>query len=137
MENRYRITKFLSFCRNLIESFTKTSKILAKRNYSKIFLILLDHDSSSSRPFITWTNEKKSVYMELKNIFSLIPIHFLNKLGLYISRCPSETKMQMLNDLTIKSGLKKGNLSGWFLVIMFLLQEERQEFICYLYYYKE
>ena len=29
--------------------------------------------------------------------------------------------MQMLNDLTIKSGLKKGNLSCWFLVIMFLL----------------
>ena len=26
--------------------------------------------------------KKKSVYMELKNIFSLIPIHFLNKLGL-------------------------------------------------------
>ena len=92
-----------------------------KRIYSKISLILLDHDSRSSRPFITWTNEKEPVYMELKNIISLIPIHFLNKLGTEISRCASETKIQMLNDLTIKSGLKKGNLSCWFLVIMFLL----------------
>ena len=66
-----------------------------------------------------------------------MPIHFLNKLGLQISRCTSETKIQMLNDLTIKSGLKKRNLSRWFLVIMFLLQEERHEFVCYLYYHKE
>ena len=35
----------------------------------------------------------------------------------------------MLNDLTIKSELKKGNLSCWFLVIMFLLREERQKFM--------
>ena len=137
MENSYRITKFLSFCRNLIESFTKTFKILTKRNYYKIFLILLDHDSSSSRLFIIWTNEKKVCLYGTKNIFSLMPIHFLNKLGLQISRCTSETKIQMLNDLTIKSGLKKRNLSRWFLVIMFLLQEERHEFICYLYYHKE
>ena len=67
---------------NSNESFTKTSKILAKRNFSKISPILLDHDSSNYRPFITWTNEKKSVYMKLKNIFSIILIHFLNKLGL-------------------------------------------------------
>ena len=38
---------------------------------------------------------------------------------------------------TIKLGLKKGNLSCWFLVIMFLLEEVLQEFICYLYYHKE
>ena len=67
--------------------------------------------------------------MELKNIFSLIPIHFLNKLGLQISRCTSEKKIQMLNDLTIKSGLKKRNLSRWFLAIMFLLQEETRIYL--------
>ena len=81
--------------------------------------------------------KKKSVYMELKNLFSLISIHFLNKLHLQISRCASKAKIQMLNGLTIKSGLKKENLSCWFLVIMFLLIEERQEFLRYLYYHKE
>ena len=60
---------FLVFFMNLIENFAKTSKILAKRNYFKISLILLDHNSSSYRPFITWANKKKSVYMKLKNIF--------------------------------------------------------------------
>ena len=70
--------------------------------------------------------------MELRNIFSLIHKHFLNKLRLQISRCTSETRIEMLNDLTIKSGLKKGNLNCWLLFIMFLLQQERQEFICYL-----
>ena len=35
----------------------------------------------------------------------------------------------MLNDLTIKSGLKKRNLSRWFLVIMFLLQEETRIYL--------
>ena len=70
--------------------------------------------------------------MELRNIFSLIHKHFFNKLRLQISRCTSETRIEMLNDLTIKSGLKEGNLNCWLLFIMFSLQQERQEFICYL-----
>ena len=43
---------------------------MAKRNYSKISLILLDHDSISFRHFITWSNEKKVfLYGTKKHIF--------------------------------------------------------------------
>ena len=65
--------------------------------------------------------------MELKNVFSLIPIYFLNKLGL--ARCTSETKIQMLNDLTIKLGLKKRNRSCWFPVIMFYYKRETRIYL--------
>ena len=70
--------------------------------------------------------KEKSVYVELKNMFFLIPINFLNKLRSQISRRTYETRIQILNDLAIKPGLKKGSLNCWLLVIMFLLQEERQ-----------